>query len=221
MIYLNNYLQTYLEKDIRAILTINDLNLYQKLLEVTAEQTGSVRDDKKTIDALHCSRDTLKKYRGYLSATLIYEELHPYIGSILKRLIKSPKGYLLNNGLTSYLTGINDLNILQKTGIIGYRFECWFLKELKIWLMHNPGRSKIYYYRTTAGVEIDFVVEQKPYVFPFKITFSNTIESKKVKALIQFMHEEPKAKLGFYIYMGPYKYDKELNICFLPAWAVC
>ncbi len=218
--YLGNYLQTYLEKDIRAITTINDLNLYQKLLDITAEQTGSVRQDAEIIEALGCSRDTLKKYRGFLTATLVYREIYPFINRSLKRIVKSPKGYLLNNGLISYLTGITDLSILIKTGLIGHRFENWFLKELLVWLDRSPKRSEIYYWRTSGGIEVDFIVEKKPAVFPFEVTYSSQIQAKKVKNLRIFLQEEPRAKIGFYIYRGDFYYDNQARICFIPAWAV-
>lgn len=218
--YLSNYLQTYLEKDIRAISSISDLNLYQKLLEITAEQTGSARQDKEIIESLGCSRDTLKKYRGFLSATLVYKEIYPFIRSSLKRIVKSPKGYLFNNGLISYLTGIYDETILQKTGLIGHRFENWFLKELQVWLDKETKRNEIYYWRTSGGVEVDFIAEKKPAVFPFEVTYSDNIRHKKVKNLIAFLQEENKAAMGFYIYNGDFRYDSKSRICFIPAWAI-
>jgi len=218
--YLANYLQAYLEKDIRALTTITDLNLYHKLMDIIAEQTGSVRQDKTISEALGCSRDTLKKYRGFLSATLVYQEVYPYIGSVLKRLVKTPKGYLLNNGLISYLTGLEELPVLQKSGLIGHRFENWFLKELQIWLDRESKRSAIYYWRTSGGAEVDFVVQRKPGVFPFEVTYSSRVQDKKIKNLRRFMQEESKAQIGFYVYMGDYNYDAKERICFLPAWAV-
>jgi predicted AAA+ superfamily ATPase len=130
--YLSNYLQTYLEKDIRDIASVTDLKLYQNLIQIIAEQTGSVRDDKKIIQALGCSRNTLKKYQGYLTATLLVNEVYPFINSSLKRLVKSPKIYLINNGILNFLTNINKIEILEKTGLVGHRLENWFLKELQM-----------------------------------------------------------------------------------------
>jgi len=151
----------------------------------------------------------------------MYQEIYPYIGSTLKRIVKSPKGYLFDNGLISYLTGINDLNILKKTGQIGHRLENWFLKELKVSLDREIKRNKIYYWRTTSGVEVDFIVEIKPEIFPFEVTFSTQVDKKKLRNLKTFLRDEPKAKTGYYIYMGDYHYDKKENICFLPSWAIC
>jgi uncharacterized protein len=220
LIYLRNYLQTYLEKDIRDVITIADLNLYEKLMDITAAQTGSVREDRRLLDALSCSRETLKKYRGYLEATLVYKEIYPFIGSSLKRLVKSPKGYLTNNGLISLFTGLYHPLLLEKSGQMGARFENWFLNELQIWLDRDPGRSQIYFWRTSAGVEVDFVVEKQPWIFPFEVTYSNLIQPQKVKHLEQFMQEESKAPFGFYIYNGEFKFDQERRIYFLPAWMI-
>ena len=221
LIYLGNYLQTYLEKDVRAVQEITHLNTYQQLMEVVASQTGSIRDDKKLLESLGCSRETLKKYRGYLSATLVYQEIYPFIGSSLKRLIKSPKGFLINNGLISFLTGIYKQEILEKTGLIGHRFENWFFQILNIWLDQSSGQHRIYYWRTTGGVEVDFVVDKKPFILPFEVTVGTHKDPKKIKHLKQFMAVEPRATQGFYIYNGPYDYDKEARIYFLPAWSFC
>lgn len=218
--YLGNYLQTYLEKDVRAIESITDLNLYRNLMDIIAEQTGSVKDDNRVLQALHCHRDTLNKYRGYLQATLMYQDIHPYINSTLKRLVKSPKSYLINNGLMSFLTGLYDTAVLTKTGQMGHRLENWFLNELQVWLNKKSGRHSIHYWRTSAGVEVDFVVYNPPHVIPFEVTTSKIIESKKVKQLLQFRQYEPKATIGYYIYQGEWHWDAEHKIVFIPAWFV-
>jgi predicted AAA+ superfamily ATPase len=220
--YLSDYLHTYLEKDVRAITTITDLHLYRKLITVIAEQTGSVRQDLRIREALGgCHAETLKKYRAFLEATLLYCDVYPYIASPLKRLVKSPKGYLLSNGLISLITGIYEADLLLKSGLIGHRLENWFLKELQIWLARSPGLSQIDFWRTTGGVEVDFVVAKPPRVLPFEVTYSTQIDRKKLKNLQTFMMEEPKATIGYYIYNGEYRYDPQLRIVFLPAWSVC
>jgi len=220
LFYLNNYLQTYLEKDVRDIATIADLSLYQKLMEIIAEQTGSIREDKKIVDALGCSRDTLKKYRSYLESTLVYREMYPFIGSSLRRLVKSPKGYLNNNGLISAITGVHDLKILQATGTIGHRFENWLFKEWQIALDRAPQKSQISYWRTSGGIEIDFVVQKNPVVIPIEATFGDKPNGKKIRNLTHFLRDEKKAPYGLYVYNGPLSYDASKRILFMPAWAI-
>lgn len=219
--YLANYLQTYLEKDIRDLATISDIKLYKNIMRVIAEQTGSMRSDREIAESLQCSRDTLNKYRGFLAATLLYEEVYPFIGSSSRQLVKSPKGYLLNNGLISNLTGIDDLAVLEKAGLVGHRFENWFLNELKIRLSMQPSQSEINYWRARSGAEVDFVVRiGSGLVYPFEVTYARIPQSKKIKNLMTFMEQESQAEFGYYIYMGEFKVDLNKKIAFIPAWAV-
>ncbi len=217
--YLNNYLQTYLEKDIRSLNTVSDIKLFQQLINIIAEQTGSIRDDQRLIKSLGCARDTLKKYRGILLATLTYTELYPFITHSLKRIIKSPKGYLRDNGLISALTGLVDFQILQRTGTIGHRFENWALSEITTWLNRQIKRSDIYYWRTTQGAEVDFVISIKPKFYPFEVTISDYVDRKKLNNLTHFIEDE-KIEWGFYIYRGDFQVDQKRKIIFLPAWAI-
>jgi uncharacterized protein len=216
--YLGDYLQTYLEKDVRAIRTISDLQLYQNLMKVCAELTGSLQDDTKMMEALHCSRNTLIKYRQYLLATLQYMELFPFIRSSLKRLVKSPKGYIINNGLVSYLTGLHEFEILRTSGAIGHRFETWFLNEMLTWLDAQQVRTQIGFFRTSGGAEIDFIVEVGKTFIPFEVTYSATIDVKKRRNLEAFMKEYPSVPVGVFCYTGPFSYDSRTRILYIPAW---
>jgi len=219
--YYANYLQTYLEKDIRHIDTISDIKLYQNLIKIIAQQTGSLREDKKIMEALHCSINTLKKYRGYLGATLLYTEIYPFVASSLRRLTKSPKAYITNNGLITYLSGMDNFSVLEQTGRIGHRMENWFLNELNICLDRDYKNHQIYFWRTSNGKEVDFIIERSPDIFPFEVTFGKNIFGSKVKSLQIFLDEKNKAKYGFYIYNGEYHFDEKLKIHFIPAWAIC
>lgn len=218
--YLSNYLQTYLEKDIREISSIGDLTLYEHLMKVMAEQTGSIRDDQKVINALNCSRNTVQKYQGYLSATWQYVEIEPYIANTLKRVVKSPKVYLRNNGLISYFTGIKEISILNQTGLIGHRFENWFLNELSSFMDPIGDFHKIYFWRTHSGQEVDFVVQIGDKIVPFEVTYSLQVLPKKVRNLKAFLEDNPKAGFAVYLYNGPMKFEKSDRILFLPAWMI-
>jgi predicted AAA+ superfamily ATPase len=218
--YLHNYIDTYLEQDIRKIETITDLNLYKNLMDIVAQQTGSLRDDNKLLEALGCGRDTLKKYRGYLQATLMYIEIFPYIAAATSKLVKSPKAYMLDNGIISNLTGIYDFNVLTTTGTIGHRFENWFLQELRAWIAQHTIRSEVYFWRLSSGAEVDFVVATKPNSYPFEITFGERPERKKVTNLVKFLREQPQIAWAFYIYNGPFRVDSLNRIIYIPAWCI-
>lgn len=218
--YLINYLQTYLEKDIREITNINDLNLYENLMKIMAEQTGSIKDDVKIMNALGCARNTIQKYQGYLIATWQYLEVEPYISNTLKRLVKSPKIYLRNNGLISHFTGIKDLHILNQTGLVGHRFENWFLNEISSFTDSLVDYNKTYFWRTHSGQEVDFVVQVGNKIVPFEVTYSVQTLPKKIRNLKAFLEDNKDVSLAIYLYQGPMKFDKEDKILFLPAWMV-
>jgi predicted AAA+ superfamily ATPase len=146
--------------------------------------------------------------------------VYPHLGKTLKRLVKSPKGYLLNNGLISTLTGLSDLSTLEKTGLIGHRLENWFLNELNIWGARSASPQKIFFWQTTNQAEVDFVVIRKPYLYPFEVTYQSEINPSKIKHLMTFLKEEPNAPWAFYIYRGEFKIDHERHIIFIPCWAV-
>lgn len=216
--YMANYFQTYIDRDVRAIKDISDINLYYNMVEIIAEQTGSVRNDRKVADALGCRIETLKKYRGFLQATFFYCDLFPYIGSSLKRLVKRPKGYLLNNGLISFLSKIHDQDILEKTGMIGHRLENWFLNECMTWFARMPILPSLCYWQTSSGNEIDFIIEHSNKILPFEITNQKETNKKKERNLQTFMQDEPKATTGYIVYQGEYKVVG--NIIYLPAWLI-
>lgn len=218
--YLANYLQTYLENDVRSIESISDLGLYQQLMKACAEQTGSLRDDQRFLSALGCARNTLIKYRGYLTATMQYKEVYPYINSTVKRLVKSPKGYLLNNGLVSYLTGIQDYSVLNASGLLGHRFENWLLNELLTWTDSMIENHTISFWCTSGGSEVDFIISVGAHVIPIEVTFSSQILPKKTRHLLEFLDREPKAQWGVYLYNGALKIDKDQRIISLPMWMV-
>jgi len=219
--YLDQYIQSYLEKDVRQIADISDLDLFQKCLLVLAEQTGSLRDDTQILASLGCARNTLKKYRGYLISSMVYHEVYPLMNHALKRIIKSPKGYVGNNGILSILTGLDDLSILQRSGKIGHRMENWFLKELQVWGDRQSKRHPIYYWRTQNGMEVDFILACKLMRVPFEVTSSSQCDSKKIKNISVFMKASKNTSYGILVYRGPYCYNKSLNIHCIPAWAIC
>ncbi len=217
--YLRDYIQTYLERDVRAVHAIGDLNLYRKLMEVLAGQTGSIRDDTKLSKCLAASRDTVRKYVSYLEATLMYQELPPLIENPMKRLSKSPKAYMNNNGLVSYLYGISDLALLEKTGLIGHRVENWVLKELQVASDRLIDRNQIYYWRTTAEQEVDFVIQKRPHIIPIEVTYSKEVDKKKIRAMQGFMKDYA-CEYGIILYRGPFIFDQEQRLCFIPLWAL-
>src|SRR5262249_8347099 len=129
-----------------------------------------------------------------------------------------PKGYLINNGLVSYLTGVHDLSVLKITGLIGHRFENWFLNEIQTWLDKAAERHQINFWRTAYDAEVDFVLTLGSQIIPIEVTYAPQISTKKLHHLKSFMQHTPKSTLGLFCYTGPLSFDGDHRILFLPAW---
>src|SRR5262249_39620939 len=125
---------------------------------------------------------------------------------------------LINNGLISYFTGIHDFSILKSTGLIGHRFENWFLNEIQAWMDGATERHQISFWRTAADAEVDFVVTLGTQIIPFEITYNSKVSQKKLNNLRNFMKKTPKCAFGVICYMGPFVWDEEERLLFLPAW---
>jgi len=217
-IYLSNYRQTYLEKDIRSLEQVGDLKKFNQLLELLAFQVGSLRQDKKVYDALGISPQTLAKYLSILEATFLYYELPPFIRTPFKRIFKANKSYLVDNGLLSYLRGIYQLDLLQGSDAIGAWFENWTIGSVKSILNSHFSDPRVYFWKTTGHVEVDLILEFENHVIPIEIKYSQKPDRKKTKHLKSFLREENRAKFGMIIYNGPYQYDSEERILYFPAW---
>lgn len=80
--------------------------------------------------------------------------------------------------------------------------------------------STEYLCTASAGIEIDFIVEKKPAIYPFEVTYATRVRSEKVNNLQKFMKQEEKAQWGFYIYRGDFHIDERSRIIYIPAWAI-
>lgn len=218
--YLANYRQTYLEKDIRALEQVENLKAFDQLVEVIAQQTGSLRSDQHLLEAIDLSRETLKKYRRILEATLLYTEIEPYIGSTLRRIVKAPKAYLADEGLISHCTGLYEVAQLERSGTIGTRFENWVLRSMQTLLTLQPLPCDIRYWRTSGNVEIDFILDFKRQVIPVECKYASQPDHRHTAHLRRFLTLEKKAPFGVVIYRGEFRYDVASHIYYFPAWAL-
>ncbi len=159
--WFNSYLTTILQRDIRDISQIEGLQELPRLLRLIAAQAGSL------VNISSLSRDaglvmmTLKRYLSLLEATFLVRRLPAWFQNISKRLVKAPKIYLNDTGLFCFLAGITHERISREPQILGHILENFVMQELFKQATWSQIRPQIYYYRTTAGKEIDFILENR------------------------------------------------------------
>lgn len=215
-IYLQSYKETYLERDVRSIPGIKDFQRYSNMLDLLADYDGGLIQLKELSKALGLSHQTMKKYLSVLSATYLHQLLRPFIKSTKRRIVKAPKSYFADLGILSYLKKLYDLDSLKKTGAIGARFESWVLSEINKTTYNHGSDIKVFYWRTSGGVEVDFVCSGK-HIVPIEVKYTENISPRTISAIGSF-RKNFDCPYGVIIYNGPYTYVERYKIFCIPAW---
>lgn len=156
--WFSSYLQTYLERDVRAVTAIKDLGAYRRFLGLVASRTGTILNKTDLAAPLGVSVPTIAAWLNALEVTGQILIVPPFYENFGKRLIKSPKIYFVDSGLACHLLGIGNLAALQTSPFLGPLFEGFVAAEIAKYQVNRGGRSEIYFFRDQQGLEVDFVI---------------------------------------------------------------
>jgi hypothetical protein len=161
--FFEDYIQTYLERDLKQILNVANLRDFRRFLSLLAIRVGQLLNYSDISKELGVAVNTVKAWVNALEVSGLIILLPPYYRNLGKRLIKAPKLYFCDNGLLSALHNIDSLETLSKSLHLGSIWENFVLSE---YLKEGFVTGKdIFYFRDSNGVEIDFILEQKGEVF--------------------------------------------------------
>ncbi|HMH22533.1 MAG TPA: ATP-binding protein [Puia sp.] len=196
-----SYIRTYIERDVRQIKNITNLNLFQKLLYLCAGRTGQQLNLNNL--AIECGVDhkTIGAWIGILQASYVIHLLPPFYNNFSKRIIKSPKLYFYDTGLACALLGINSpaqLNIHSSRGAL---FENYIINEFIKTRFNKGRRSNLFYWRDVSGHEIDIVVDHGSYATGIELKSGMTVVPDFFKGLT-FWQSLTKYEKCYVIYGG-------------------
>jgi hypothetical protein len=157
-IWFRSYVQTYLERDVRAVTAIRDLGTFRRFLALLASRAGSILNKTDLAAPLGVSVPTIGEWLNALEVTGQVLLVPPFYENFGKRLIKSPKVYFVDSGLACHLLGIDSAAALQKSTFHGPLFEGFVAAEIAKQQVNRGGRVELYYFRDQQGLEVDFVV---------------------------------------------------------------
>lgn len=201
-VYYRDYLNTYVEKDVREMLEIKNLDKFLRFLTLLAGRIGQVVNLSSLAGDVGVSSTTLAEWLSVLEASYILYKLQPYFSNIAKRHTKSPKIYFTDVGLASYLLGIETENQANRDPLRGNLFENVIVSDvLKAHLNANK-TPQLFYTRTEKGVEIDLIVKKEDALYPFEIKTSMTPNRSFSRHLLSFVAAEPNARSPKIIYTG-------------------
>src|SRR6266851_3745339 len=153
-----SYLQTYLERDVRAITNVRDLVTFRRFLALLASRHGQVLNRTDLAAPLGVSGPTIGEWLHILEVTGQIILVPPYFENFGKRLIKSPKLYLGDSGLACYLLGLTSSAELERSPFLGALFEGLVAAEILKSQADSGMRKELYYFRDQQGLEVDFLI---------------------------------------------------------------
>jgi predicted AAA+ superfamily ATPase len=188
-IWCSSYISTYIERDVRNLSNVGDLNQFEKFLRLCATRTGQILNLSEMARDIGISVPTAKRWLSMLETGYQVYLLYPYYRNIGKRLIKSPKLYFTDTALASYLLGIHDRETLLNSPNFGNLFETLVVTDVLKRFLHFGQMPAMYYLRTMDGLEVDLVLEIGQKLHLFEIKGSMTILPKHATSLIRLSHE--------------------------------
>jgi hypothetical protein len=154
-----NYIQTYIERDIRQLKNIQDLNLFVRFLKLCAGRTGQLLNLSSLANETGISVNTAKAWISVIEASFIIFLLQPHYKNFNKRLVKMPKLYFFDTGLIASLLEVKSAQQLSTHYLQGAIFENFILSELLKNRHHKGLRNNLYFWRDHKGMEIDCIIE--------------------------------------------------------------
>ncbi len=157
-IWFRSYIQTYLERDVRAISMVRDLATFRRFLSLLASRCGQILNKTDLAAPLGVSVPTITQWLSILEVTGQIILVPPFFENFGKRLVKSPKLYFVDSGLACHLLGIESEKALGSSVFLGPIFEGFVASEIVKAQLNSGGERALYYFRDQQGLEVDFVV---------------------------------------------------------------
>jgi hypothetical protein len=181
--WLASYVQTYIERDVRSIVNVSDLETFTRFVRLCAGRSGQILNLQSLGNDCGIDSKTAKRWLCILETSFIIKLLRPYHKNFNKRLIKSPKLYFIDSGLLCYLLGINKPEELLSHSSRGAIFESWVIAELYKSYYHAGKQPGMYYFRDSNDNEIDLLVDSGSKVLPIEIKSGQTVNTDFFKGL--------------------------------------
>ena len=173
--WFGSYVTAYIERDVRQILKVQELETFQRFVRLCAGRTGQLLNLVSLAVDCGITHNTAKSWISVLEASYILFLLRPHHANFNKRLIKAPKLYFYDSGLVSWLLGIQTQQQLETHPLRGNIFETFIVAELMKSRLNSGERPNLYFWGDSNGNEVDVIIEQGQKLMPVEIKSGTTI----------------------------------------------
>ncbi|MFA5031425.1 MAG: ATP-binding protein [bacterium] len=213
-IWFRGYEQTYLERDIRNLSQVADLGSFRYLLRLVALRNTQILKQSELARDAKLNVMTVSRYLSLMEASFILRRIPPYLGNHTSRLIKSPKIYLSDTGLASYLTGIRASGTNEY--FRGALMENYVAQNLEGILSAYCPEAKIFYWNIQGRYEVDFIVEIENETIAIEVKSSSRWHEQDLIGIKAYLHSSKKCRAGILAYNGTQIIKLEDKIWVLP-----
>lgn len=186
-----NYVKTYLERDVRDVLSIKDLDQFQRFLRLCAARIGSVFNSSELSNELGVAVNTVISWLSVLQASYLVYLLPPFFTNTRKRLTKSPKIYFTDCGLAAYLLDIDSPQTMNRDKMRGHLFENMVIMNFLKRRYNHGENGGVYFYRDSNGNEVDLLVKRGSRYDCYEIKSSATFHVDFTKGIRNFEKNYP------------------------------
>jgi len=185
-IWYGNYVRTYVEREVRQMINVRDLSVFQRFLRMCAGRCGQLLNLSSLGNDCGITHATAKAWLSVLEASYIVYLLRPHYRSFDKRLVKSPKLYFYDPGLAAWLLGVQSPEQLATHPLRGGLFESWVVAELLKVRFNRALEDNLYFWRDHAGLEVDVVVDRGIDLAPVEAKSGQTVNRDFFAALTKW-----------------------------------
>lgn len=186
-LWYGNYVQTYIERDVRQMINVRDLSTFQRFVRLCAGRTGQLLNLSGLAEDCAITHNTAKAWISILEASYIVFLLQPHHANFNKRIIKTPKLYFYDTGLAAWLLSIQNPDQLNIHSMRGAVFESYVISEFFKAQLNQGIKPNYFFWRDRGGNEIDLLAEKGNKLRPIEIKSGKTVNQNYFKGLKKWM----------------------------------
>lgn len=210
--FYRNYLKTYVERDVRQLINLKELSMFQRFIKLCASRIGQLFNASNMSNELGVSTTTIHHWLSILEASFVIYRLQPYFENFGKRIIKSPKLYFTDVGLASYCLDIHTPEQLARDPLRGNLVENLVILDIIKHYLNQGMEPNCYFYRDSNQHEVDLMIKHGHELIPIEIKASKTFHTDFLKGLRYFKEiSQDRCPLGFLIYAGEREQSIQTN----------
>lgn len=215
-LWMENYLKTYIERDIRALFPQLNLDAYKRFIQMLAFSSGEMINASNFARSLDVSQPTIRKYFEIVEGTFLWRRIPSYQKNVRKRIVKMPKGHLRDTGLINYFLRLHNSDDMQAHPQFGRIWETFISEQLIRHFKNRIESIDYYYYRTQNQAEVDLILETDDGLIPIEIKAGSVTGKRQIIALEQFIKEH-NCRYGVVINNGEEIFKLTPSVYQLPA----